>query len=319
MNDDPGASLDAEQLTGLRFFRGESPDALEWLLDAAERRSLTAGTVLLEPGQVNRLLYILLSGVLEVRLERDGDVISTLSRGDCAGEMSVLDSTHTSAWVSAATDCEMLVVDGVHLWTLITHSHTVAVNLLCILSERVRSDNQLIDRSQHLRSFYEYHARIDALTGLHNRRWLDSSIARFARRRDADSPPFSLIMTDIDHFKVYNDSHGHLAGDVALRSVAQEVERNLRPDDTAARYGGEEFVVLLPNTDHEAAMVVATRLCDAVRAVRIISDEGKPLPGVTLSAGVATLDGEMTPGALLAAADAALYRAKRLGRDRVCD
>lgn len=311
------SELSAEGLTTLRFFRGESPDALDWLLDTSARRHLRAGDVLLQPGTANEELFVILAGTLEVRLDPAGEIISTLERGDCAGEMSVLDRTHTSAWVSAPQDCELMVLGAAQLWTLITHSHTVAVNLLCMLSERVRSDNRLIDHSQQLRSFYEYHAKVDALTGLYNRRWLDQSLVRLARRAELNDAPLGLIMSDLDHFKQYNDSHGHLAGDTALHSIATLITANLRPHDLAARYGGEEMVVLLPDTTLEQAMVIAARLCDAVRSARLHNEDGRPLPGVTVSLGVAAESGAVSPGRLLAAADAALYRAKTQGRDRV--
>ena len=138
--------LSAEHLCGLRFFRGESPDAIEWIIDGCERRTLAPEEVLLEPGQSNDSVYIVLSGALQVRLERDSDAITTLGHGESAGEMSVLDQTHTSAWVIAETESELLRLDGQQMWSLITHSHIVSVNLLSILSERVRSDNRLIDK-----------------------------------------------------------------------------------------------------------------------------------------------------------------------------
>lgn len=307
---------DAESLTRLRFFTGESPDAIEWLLDACSRRRLDAGETLLEPGQSNDELFVILQGELAVKLARDGDNISTLLPGDCAGEMSLLDSTHTSAWVISKTPCELLVLEADHLWSVLTHSHLVSLNLLCILSERVRSDNRLIDKSQQLKSFYEYHARVDALTGLNNRRWLDATMARLARRGHAHAEAVSIIMLDIDSFKPYNDTHGHINGDGALRAVAQVIRDNIRPSDLAARYGGEEFVLLLPNTELSRAMDIATRLVEATRRARIADSRGCALPGVTVSAGVASGQPSAHPHALLELADAALYRAKRNGRNR---
>lgn len=310
--------LTADQLTELRFFAGESPDAIEWMLESCRRVRLQSDEVLLEPGSDNEQIYIVLCGKLNVRLTRDGEPISTLVQGDCAGEMSVLDSTYTSAWVIAQTDCELMVVDAEQVWSLITRSHIVAVNLLCILSDRVRSDNRLIDKSRQLKDFYEYHARVDALTGLNNRRWLDESVGRLTRRSAVNESPLSAIMLDLDHFKSYNDTHGHLSGDLALHAVASTIRKHLRPNDTAARYGGEEFVVLLPDTRLDAAEEVANRLCKAIAATLIRQPDGRPLPGVTVSGGVACAVPGDPAGTLLAAADAALYRAKHLGRNQIC-
>lgn len=306
-----------EQLAQLRFFNGESPDAIEWLLDKCTRLTLDEGEVLLEPGQDNEKLYVVLHGSLSVRLSQNGDPISTLVQGDCVGEMSVIDSAHTSAWVVARSAVELMVLDADHVWALITRSHTVAVNLLCILSDRVRRDNRLIEKSEQLKSFYEYHARVDALTGLNNRRWLDETMVRLTRRSDISGQPLGIIMADIDHFKRYNDVHGHLVGDIALHAVAQTLKRSIRPNDLAARYGGEEFVVLLPDTDLSTAEEIAHRLCKAVRATLVRSNGGRLLESVTISAGVTYGKPGATPGDLMGAADAAMYRAKHLGRDCV--
>ncbi|MEM7405075.1 MAG: GGDEF domain-containing protein [Pseudomonadota bacterium] len=310
--------LTADQLTELRFFAGESPDAIEWMLESCKRIQLRADETLLEPGSDNNQVFVVLTGKLTVRLTQNGDPISTLVQGDCAGEMSVLDSTYTSAWVIAHSDCELMVIDAEQVWSLITRSHIVAVNLLCILSDRVRSDNRLIDKSRQLKDFYEYHARVDALTGLNNRRWLDESIGRMTRRGAVNESPLSAIMLDLDHFKNYNDTHGHLSGDLALHAVASTIRRHLRPNDVAGRYGGEEFVVLLPDTDLDAAYEVADRLCKAIAATLIRQADGRPLPGVTVSGGVACAVPGDQAGTLLAAADAALYRAKHLGRNQIC-
>ena len=308
--------VEADDLTGLRLFRGESPEAVEWLLDACDRRVLSPNEVLLEPGQENRIMYVVLSGRLQVRLERDGEPISVIGHGESAGEMSVLDSKHTSAWVISETAAELMELDATDVWTLITHSHVVAVNLISLLSDRVRSDHRIIDTSQQLKTFYEHHAKVDALTGLHNRRWLDETLERLSRRSRVTGRPLSIVMLDADRFKQYNDAHGHLAGDAALRALAGEIQSHVRSNDVAARYGGEEFVVLLPDAGLERAMEVAERLCASVRGVEFPDPNGKPLPGITISAGVAVAQPGDAAAELLGAADAALYRAKQLGRDR---
>jgi diguanylate cyclase (GGDEF)-like protein len=155
-------------------------------------------------------------------------------------------------------------------------------------------------------------ADTDALTGLHNRRALDRCL-RQALERDAHAAqPLSLVMFDIDHFKRVNDAFGHDAGDDALRAVGAAARRRLRHHDMLARIGGEEFVVLLPQTDAAGAALVAEDLRLQVRA----TDAGRA-GSVTASFGVAQWDGREDAAALLARADAALYRAKHAGRDRV--
>jgi diguanylate cyclase (GGDEF)-like protein len=256
-------------------------------------------------------------GELEVQLEPSGANLNVLHAGECVGEMSVMDNNHTSAWVTAVKPTRLMQLDSPTVWALITHSHIVAVNLLSILSDRVRSDNVRYDKSQQLKSFYGYHAKVDALTGLHNRRWLDTTLERLSRRPKVNFQPLTLIMLDADHFKNYNDSHGHLAGDAALNGIAGAIQDGLRPVDLAARYGGEEFVVVLPDTGLSKAIDVAERLREAISARVIKADDGRLLPGVTVSLGVASVEDGQDPDGLLAAADAALYRSKQQGRDRV--
>ncbi len=124
-------------------------------------------------------------------------------------------------------------------------------------------------------------------------------------------------MVDLDHFKKFNDEFGHVVGDDALQTAAKVLNAGLRPTDFAARYGGEEMIVILPNTDQRSALIVAERLCSRLRKTRIFANMQKPLPHITASFGLATLkQGEDGP-TVIAMADAALYRAKEAGRNRV--
>ncbi len=130
--------------------------------------------------------------------------------------------------------------------------------------------------------------------------------------------PLSLAVIDVDHFKLVNDTFGHLQGDDVLRAVASQMRDSVRPSDVLGRYAGDEFVVLLPGTDHQQAMVVATRLCKAVEGNRLaIRDRREGTLGVTLSIGVVTSDATTTDvESLFATADRALYVAKRRGRNQ---
>jgi diguanylate cyclase (GGDEF)-like protein len=152
----------------------------------------------------------------------------------------------------------------------------------------------------------------DGLTGLSNRRQLSQRLNAEATRVRRNKHPFSILMADVDHFKSYNDAHGHPAGDEVLKRVAQILRESIREVDCAARYGGEEFCVLLPETPADTAVQAAERIRSRVA--------GEKFPGrsITLSIGIAEYpkNGEAVETAL-AAADAALYQAKRAGRDRV--
>jgi diguanylate cyclase (GGDEF)-like protein len=172
--------------------------------------------------------------------------------------------------------------------------------------------------SERLGDELRHLAAIDPLTGLRNRRTLLEALKHdlaVARRK---KQPVSFLTIDVDHFKRINDAHGHPAGDRALAVIAKTLGEALRVEDTIGRMGGEEFAVVLPGADVEAARVAAQRLRAAVAAVE--PDPSSTPRGVTISVGVATTlsDGsEPDVSALIARADAAMYEAKRLGRDRV--
>ena len=162
-------------------------------------------------------------------------------------------------------------------------------------------------------------AHVDVLTELTNRRGFFTSYDREWGRASREKEPLTIILIDIDSFKVYNDNYGHLEGDDCLRRVAQSMANNvLRPTDIIARYGGEEFVVLLPNTSQEGALLVAERLRGAVEQQKIPHAHSPASQYVTVSVGVAGKREEHDQNGLLESADRCLYRAKDSGRNRVC-
>lgn len=199
-------------------------------------------------------------------------------------------------WLSVgATITWMAVASGLFVALLVRWG----ANLLDRL-EREREHSRRLEASAHT----------DELTGVGNRRAFDEALAALLARRAKGGSDLCLLMIDLDHFKRYNDSHGHLAGDQALRLAGALLRAALRPGDIAARYGGEEFAVLLPGVDAERAAMVAERLCRDFR----IADW--PYEPVTISVGVAEAAPGETPQSLVSRADAALYEAKASGRDR---
>lgn len=165
-------------------------------------------------------------------------------------------------------------------------------------------------RNDRLLAERERQATIDGLTSLANRREFDLALVREVSRAERTSDPLSLVVFDVDHFKAVNDSRGHLAGDEVLRTIAKVLADSVREMDLVARYGGEEFAVVLPRCDLADAILVISRVTDAVR-------RHPGLEGITLSSGVANLPLNASGGvALVAAADEALYESKRAGRDR---
>ena len=165
-----------------------------------------------------------------------------------------------------------------------------------------------------LHGLVERQALVDGLTGLANRRAASDQLHAEAARSERLETPLSVVLADLDEFKEVNDVHGHAVGDEVLRVVAEVLRETLRESDVAGRWGGEEFLLLLPGADEEGAAQLAERVRVALTARSIPS-----VPGlrVTASFGVAEYDGETNPEQLLEAADGALYRAKRAGKDRV--
>jgi diguanylate cyclase (GGDEF)-like protein len=157
----------------------------------------------------------------------------------------------------------------------------------------------------------------DGLTGLFNRRYLEETLAREIHRAVREQAPLSIIFLDIDHFKSYNDQFGHEAGDAVLRQLGAFLTGQIRYEDIACRYGGEEFVIVLPDAALGIAAQRAEGIRSGVKSMRV-QVAGKTLPGITLSLGVSAIpEFEASGEGLLRAADAALYRAKAEGRDRM--
>jgi diguanylate cyclase (GGDEF)-like protein len=159
-------------------------------------------------------------------------------------------------------------------------------------------------------------ALVDSLTGLANRRLCEAALEKEIGRADRFGEPLSVVVGDIDDFKTVNDRHGHPTGDEVLREFARALQDTVREIDLAGRWGGEEFVVGLPGTDLEGGVRLAERVRTALAERTILAPSGERVH-VTASFGVAEFDGRGGLSELLAAADAALYRAKRAGKDRV--
>ena len=161
---------------------------------------------------------------------------------------------------------------------------------------------------------------LDGLTGIANRRHFDQELLQESRRAKREKTPLSLIMLDIDYFKAFNDTYGHLKGDDCLKTVAATLKNTLkRSGDFAARYGGEEFAVVLPNTDAVGAAIIAEELRASIERAGILHINSLCADYVTVSLGVVTRfsDQAETPDDLISAADRALYRSKHEGRNRV--
>lgn len=298
------------------LFLGMDFGAIEYMLERSTLRNLAEGETLLQPEVPNQHLYLILNGELRVNLIGQAMLEhASLKAGECVGEISLVDGKNPSALVVAATPTRVLAVPHDTVWSLVDQSHEVARNLLAIIAGRMRRDNSALISSHSKRAQYEHQATVDTLTGVHNRRWMNEAFPRVLHRCALDRAESALMVLDIDHFKLVNDSYGHLVGDVALKSLANIMQLHLRPHDLLVRYGGEEFAILLPATGIEEARSIAERLRATVAANEVQS--GKAAFRITVSIGIAAVMPDGRPEESFAAADRALYRAKEAGRNRV--
>jgi diguanylate cyclase (GGDEF)-like protein len=288
-------------------------------------------------------MFVVLSGHLVV--SRGGKQVAVGSPGDCFGEMALIESRERAATLKALDETVVLEIPEVVFWERIAPEPASLMALLRIFSERSRHDleslaadniklqayaeqvettnhelvairRQLEDKNRLL----ERLSALDTLTGIANRRRFDDVMRQEWKRAARDGSSLALLFCDIDHFKRFNDTYGHQAGDDCLVRVAQAMEDTLnRPADLAARYGGEEFVGLLVDTDAEGARLLAERVRVRVEGLEIEHAPSDVAAVLTVSLGAAAVvpKAGVRPEDLVNVADKALYAAKQRGRNRV--
>ncbi len=314
----PPSVLTADELASQEILAGVDFHTVTAVLQYCPMRRLNAGEWLLTKGQPNRRMYFMLKGKLGIFLDEPGEPpLTHIEPGQTVGEMSVIDGSPASAHVIAIDSSRLLEVNDRTFWNLISASHRFSINLLQLLARRMRDSNMNLRKVTLLGRELQRDALVDPLTTLHNRRWWDDKFARLVERAQRSQHSLSLLVLDIDHFKQYNDQYGHIAGDIVLKHVGKALFVNLRSMDLAARLGGEEFVIALPMTDDVGARAAAERLRQAVKADTVEAADGGHLPAVTISIGVAVMQSAESVQDFFTRADAALYRAKEAGRDRV--
>jgi diguanylate cyclase (GGDEF)-like protein len=314
----PPSVLTTDELASQQILGGVDLHTVSAVLQHCPVRRLNPGDWLLTKGQPNRRMYFMLSGKLGIFLDEPSEPpLIHVEPGQTVGEMSVIDGSPASAHVIAIDASRLLEVDDRTFWNLVSVSHRFSINLLQLLARRMRDSNMNLRKVTMLGRELQRDAHVDPLTTLYNRRWWDDKYARLVERAQRSQQTLGLLVVDIDHFKKFNDSYGHIAGDTVLKEVGQTLLGNLRGMDLAARLGGEEFVIALPLTDLVGARAAAERLRAEVKTRAMHAADGERLPQVTVSIGVAVLESEETAQNLFARADAALYRAKDAGRDRV--
>ncbi|MCC6207108.1 MAG: diguanylate cyclase [Gammaproteobacteria bacterium] len=240
------------------------------------------------------LIYAAINLIVIRNIDKLTQVMRKITSGDLSAHMTLKrrksDRGQTGESITSAPDELDYLIDG-----------------FTTMAEKLKNDQDELEKL----------AAYDSLTGLYNRRKFTSSLQEEITRYRNETHALSLLIIDLDHFKNINDTYGHQIGDEALRSISDVVNLHIRRNDIPARYGGEEIAIILPRTNSEEAMILAERIRQAIEEHSIEYEPGKTLC-ITASIGVATLDSEfMTDNDLIQAADAALYAAKRDGRNRV--
>lgn len=318
-------------------------DAVQDLVDACRRVSLGPGEALCREGEEGHAMFVVLSGHLVI--SRNGKQVAVGSPGDCFGEMALIESRERAATLRALDETEVLEIPESGFWSHIAHNPKSLMALLRIFSDRSRRDlealagdniklqayaeqveranRELVEIRRQLEDknkLLERLSALDTLTGIANRRRFDDVLRQEWKRAARDKASLSLLFCDIDHFKRFNDTYGHQAGDDCLVRVAQALEDTLnRPADLAARFGGEEFVGLLVDTDADGARLLAERVRARIEALDIEHSSSDVADVLTVSLGLATAvpTTGMRPEDLVEAADKALYAAKQEGRNRI--
>ena len=311
--------LERKDLESMPMLQGSDLDIVYGVLKDSPVKHVKAKEVFLKKNDPSKHMYLILEGKFDVHIETLEDPsIMTLKKGDSVGEIAMLDQKPRSAFIVAGEDSYLLEINKDIFWTLVNSSHAISVNLLLILSARLRGNNETITESLELQKKYRTSAIIDSLTGLNNRKWINETLPKLIERAKKSKKAFSIGMIDIDHFKKFNDTYGHQAGDFVLLNAAKTYKDNIRPTDFSARYGGEEFTLIFPDQTAEEAKNAAERVRKALAALSLTTPTGIKLPQITISIGIAEHIKNETLEELIERADKALYEAKESGRNRVC-
>ncbi len=272
---------------------------------------LGAEQILLTPGQYNDSLYILLSGRLRAQLKADDTKpLALLDVGECVGEISMFDDNQVSAYVIAATDCELLAINHTEAWSVLNRSLQASRNPLTLLSKRIRSTNRIVAEWQENAQTHGVLNYVSPITGIYNRHWLSKNIERLIRRHTRNQQPCASILLKVENFGQIDAGFGRCGSEQAQRSITEALQRCLRPNDVEAHIDADQFAIFLPQTGKDNAHVVADRLQEEIDQMVISIPGGDALPPVTLSLGIGLPQPDDTLDSLIARTLPAMRRAQ---------
>lgn len=262
---------------------------------------LEAEQILLTPGQYNDSLYILLSGRLRAQLNADDTKpLALLDVGECVGEISMFDDNQVSAYVIAATDCELLAIKHTEAWSVLNRSLQASRNPLTLLSKRLRSTNLTVAEWQDDAQIHGVLNYVSPVTGIYNRHWLSKNIGRLIHRHTRNRQPCASILLKVDNFGQIDAGFGRRGSEQAQRSIAEALQRCLRPNDVEAHIDADQFAIFLPQTEKDSARIVADRLQEEIDQMVIGIPGGDALPPVALSVGIGLPQPDDTLDSLIA-------------------
>jgi diguanylate cyclase (GGDEF)-like protein len=315
----------ADFLKTVRIFRDLSASELRALDGVLHRHQLNKGEVLFKQGDPGGELFVVESGSVGVTVAlSDGTELEivSFSRGDFFGEMSVFEKAPRSAGCYAKKRCRLLSLRQAALSRLMANQTAgvmkILRQMLLVTLQRMRDAGDFLYETVRWGEEARKRSITDPLTGLYNRRYLDETMADYLQKADAGSQPLAYVMLDLDHFRKINEEYSQDMGDRIIIAASECFRRHLRTGDVAARYGGDEFTFILPGTGREEARKVMEAIRLDVEAMDILEGLGGSIKRVTTSQGIACYpENAGDAKGIREAADAALYQAKEMGRNRV--
>jgi diguanylate cyclase (GGDEF)-like protein len=286
---------------------------------------LKRGDVLFREGDKGHTLYILKAGVVSICIALPGgseQEVAKFGVGDFFGDMAIFDNAPRSASCKALEDSVLFSLSKDTFSHIISSHPRIALKLiyrmLNVTTQRLRSTSEFVADMVMWGESARKRAVTDELTGVYNRRFLDDSLPNYLAEAKEKGEPLSLVMVDLDRFREINELYGAEKGDKVIGEAVRIFKKLLRPKDVIARYGGDEFVIILPETGSEEATSSASAICVELARLELLKELNGPITRVSASMGVAAFpEHAVELKELRGAADAALYKAKERGRNRV--
>lgn len=274
------------------------------------------GEILLRAGETCEAIYLVLSGRLRMQDPSGAAADVLVDAGDSIGELTLLQKTVAATTVSAMEPSRVVVIERKTAWRLVGASHEISQNWLALLAARTRAEG-VMGVNAALKTSHGGHPTLDEVSGLYNRRWLESVLPRQMKRSASSDEALALLLIEIDGFADYAKRFGPAAGDHVYRAVAQTLAGNLRPTDLLVAYGRAQFAAVLPAADGASACQAGERLRHAVSADPTILSADGDSAGPTISVGATEFRPATDLSAFLEAAETALKTAKVSGGNRV--